>query len=88
MPGTGISQIKINSTDTKQPVKSMLPIMLLSIFGGLAVIALLTSVLTYILVKRGYIRIFNQPRTRTRDSEQTRIVDSSSTTGGSSPSKK
>jgi hypothetical protein len=88
VPVTDISHIKINSTKTIKAGKSMLPITLLSIFGGLAVIVLLISVLTYILVKRGYIRIFNQPRTRTRDTERTTIVDSSSTTGGSSPSKK
>jgi hypothetical protein len=62
--------------------------MLGSIFGGLAVIVLIASIITYILIKKGYIKVFNQPRTYLKNGKLIRIPDSSSSIGDASPSRR
>ncbi len=58
------------------------------VFGGLAVIVLTTSAIIYVLIKKGYIKVFNQPRTRAKDIERTRIAESLSSIGSASPSRR
>ena len=69
-------------------LKSSLPIVLGLIFGGVAIIVLLTSVFLYTFIKRGNIKVFNQPRTRGKDTDRSRIADSSTSIGGASPSRR
>jgi hypothetical protein len=78
----------INSTKTSQQTKSSLPIILASIFGSLGIIVLIACITTYILIKQGYIKVFNQPRTQIKNGKLTRITDSSSTIADGSPSRR
>jgi hypothetical protein len=79
---------KTNGTIWVHQPKSSLPIILGSVFVGLAILVCATSIVIYVLIKQGYIKVFNQPRTRAKDTERNRIVDSSSSIGGSSPSRR
>jgi hypothetical protein len=77
-----------NSTKTSKNSKSLLPLILRSTFGGLAVIVLIACIITYALTKQGYTNVFNQPQTQMKDIERKRMIDSTSSVGNASPSQR
>lgn len=79
---------QIDSTRPAQRHESSLPILLAFIFSGLAIASILTSILLYISIKKGYINIFNQSRTHIKDLERNRLTDSVSTNDGASLSQR
>ena len=79
----------INSTAVTTNTKSSLPLILGLVFGGLAVVILVASIVIYILMKQGYIKMFDSPRTRIlKDNDRSRLGDSSSSIGAGSPSRR
>ncbi|CAF1019272.1 unnamed protein product [Adineta steineri] len=78
----------INATEMVQVIKSRVPVIMGFIFGGSAIIVLIACIIIYILIQKGYIKIFNRSGTRVKDVERTRIYSSSSSTNsGASPRK-
>ncbi|CAF4044035.1 unnamed protein product, partial [Adineta steineri] len=78
----------INATEMVQVIKSRVSVIMGFIFGGSAIIVLIACIIIYILIQKGYIKIFNRSGTRVKDVERTRIYSSSSSTNsGASPRK-
>lgn len=84
--GTGIPT---NGTVSTTGTKSSLPLILGLVFGSLAFIILVASIVIYILMQQGHIKMFDSPRTRiSKDNERSRLGDSSSSIGAGSPSRR
>ena len=77
-----------NSTMIPNRSKFPLAMILGLVFGSLGVVILVTSIIFYILVKQGYINVFNSPRTRLKDTNRSQLGDSSSSIGGSSSTRR
>ncbi|UJR36848.1 hypothetical protein I4U23_029561 [Adineta vaga] len=77
-----------NSTLVIRTVTSRISLIVGLVFGGLVLIILIACITTYILMKKGYVKMSDQPRTRIKDVERRRIYDSTSSNGAASPSQK
>ncbi|CAF1060624.1 unnamed protein product [Adineta steineri] len=87
-PATQKTNPPINATEMVQVIKSRVPVIMGFIFGGSTIIVLIACIIIYILIQKGYIKIFNRSGTRVKDVERTRIYSSSSSTNsGASPRK-
>ncbi|CAF1060933.1 unnamed protein product [Adineta steineri] len=87
-PATQKTNPLINATEMVQVIKSRVSVIMGFIFGGSAIIVLIACIIIYILIQKGYIKIFNRSGTRVKDVERTRIYSSSSSTNsGASPRK-
>ncbi|CAF1131087.1 unnamed protein product [Adineta steineri] len=87
-PVTQKTNSPINSTEMVQVIKSRVSVIMGFIFGGSAIIVIIACIIIYILIQKGYIKIFNRSGTRVKDVERTRIYSSSSSTNsGASPRK-